>query len=34
MNLVDLGLEHLGVEVGRAEQDVEAVTRACGESKS
>ena len=32
MNLVDLGLEHLGVDVGKAGPDVQSVTRACGES--
>lgn len=33
MNMVDLGLEHLGVDIGKAGADVEAVTRACGESR-
>ena len=33
MNLLDLGLGHLGVEVGRAERQVEALVKACGQSK-
>lgn len=32
MNLVELGLEHLGVDVGKAGPDVQSVVRACGES--
>ena len=32
MNLVELGLEHLGVDAGKAGPDVQSVVRACGES--
>lgn len=30
--MLDLGLEHLGVDVGEAGSGVEAVLKACGES--
>jgi hypothetical protein len=32
LNMLDLGLEHLGVDVGAAGPGVEAVLKACGES--
>lgn len=34
VNLLDLTLDHLGVEVGNSGPEVEAVIQACGESKS
>lgn len=34
LNMLDLGLEHLDVDVGDAVDDIDAVIRACGESKS
>lgn len=34
VNLLDLGLGHLGVEVGRATREVEALVKACGQSRS
>jgi hypothetical protein len=35
LNLLDLGLEHLGVEIeATAKDDVQAVIKACGESAS
>jgi len=33
LNLLDLGLEHLDVDVGSAGSEVDVVVRACGESK-
>jgi len=35
LNMLDLGLGHLGIEVGEAvnESDLNAVVKACGESK-
>jgi hypothetical protein len=30
--MLDLGLEHLGVDVGKAGSGVEAVLKACGDS--
>ncbi|KAI0369793.1 hypothetical protein BV20DRAFT_336540 [Pilatotrama ljubarskyi] len=32
VNLLDLGLGHLGVEVGRAAREVDALVRACGQT--
>ena len=33
LNMLDLGLEHLGVEIeSSAREDIQAVIRACGES--
>lgn len=32
VNLLDLGLQHLGVEVGMAGRQVEALVKACGQS--
>lgn len=32
LNMLDLGLEHLGVDVGAAGAGVEAVLKACGDS--
>ncbi|EIW58305.1 uncharacterized protein TRAVEDRAFT_123554 [Trametes versicolor FP-101664 SS1] len=32
VNLLDLGLGHLGVEVGRATREVEALVKACGQT--
>jgi hypothetical protein len=34
LNLLDLGLEHLDVDVGSAGSEIDIVIRACGESKS
>jgi hypothetical protein len=34
LNLLDLGLEHLDVDVGSAGSEIDVVIRACGESKS
>ncbi|KAH9992727.1 hypothetical protein BJV74DRAFT_950918 [Russula compacta] len=34
LNMLDLGLEHLGVDVGEAGSGVEAVLKACGETLS
>jgi len=36
LNMLDLGLEHLGVEVpgGSVGEDVQAVVKACGDGKS
>lgn len=33
LNLLDLGLEHLDVDVGSAGSEIDVVVRACGESK-
>ncbi len=34
VNLLDLGLGHLGVEVGKAGREVEALVKGCGQSTS
>lgn len=33
LNLLDLGLEHLDVDVGSAGSEIDALVRACGESR-
>ena len=33
LNMLDLGLEHLDIQVGDAGPDLDAVVRACGESQ-
>lgn len=33
LNVLDLGLEHLDVDVGSAGSEIDVVVRACGESK-
>jgi hypothetical protein len=34
LNMLDLGLEHLDIHVGEAGSELDAVVRACGESRS
>jgi hypothetical protein len=34
LNMLDLGLEHLDIHVGEAGPELDAVVRACGESRS
>jgi hypothetical protein len=33
LNMLDLGLEHLDIHVGEAGSELDAVVRACGESR-